>query len=592
MSVERVIDHTLSQWVKRRAKSDVLGRVAFTASRDEGLGHVCSALLEEGLDTQELAALCAHSWVGDGSHFTPFVLDRAANFYFWRNWRHETRVAEALLARAQTRALPLSGAQLEVAVGELFVGSDVLATRWQRAAVAAAPGSRVFVLTGGPGTGKTTTVLRMLMMLSRFTSDCGLPARPAIALAAPTGKAAQRLGAAIAAGKEYLRGRLPAESAFRALLEDIPDRRAQTLHRLLGYRPHDHAFEYGSKKPLNADIVVVDEVSMIDIAMMRRLLDALRPEAMLILLGDPRQLYAIEAGSVLSDIADSVAENAMSATVAEALGPTFGAMESRAPLAGQIVTLTHVWRASGELLTGLDALRRGDAAWLATVSAGGNDVGLRLQACADVPALHAQIQAWLDAHDCYAELMHANIAPEQALRRLRDAQILCALRDGAFGVEGINAFVTRHLAERTGSAGDRDWFHGRPIIITRNDYSRELYNGDVGIALQGENGLRVWFDSGVGLRSFSPRTLPAHETAWAITIHRSQGSEYGDVAVVLPPDAESRILSRELLYTAVSRATRYAEIWTSAAALRTAAERHVRRRGGLRGRLMENNPAP
>jgi len=181
--------------------------------------------------------------------------------------------------------------------------------------------------------------------------------------------------------------------------------------------------------------------------------------------------------------------------------------------------------------------------------------------------------------------MRPDITPVDALARLREAQILCALRAGIFGVEGINAYVAQLLAERSGFEPDMDWYHGRPIIITRNDYTRELYNGDVGVALRGENGLRVWFGGGMGLRNFSPRTLPARETAWAITIHRSQGSEYRDVAVVLPPDAESRILSRELLYTAVSRATCSAEIWSSADVVRAAAERHVRRRGGLSAQL-------
>jgi exodeoxyribonuclease V alpha subunit len=176
------------------------------------------------------------------------------------------------------------------------------------------------------------------------------------------------------------------------------------------------------------------------------------------------------------------------------------------------------------------------------------------------------------------------------LQCLRETQILCALRDGAFGAQGINAAITRALAQRHGfDAGDQ-WFHGRPIIVTRNDYTRNLYNGDVGIALQEGDDLRVWFAADNDLRSFSPHTLPAHETAWAITIHRSQGSEYGSVAVVLPPDADSRILSRELLYTAVSRATHRVEIWTSAAALRAAAQRVVRRRGGLRARLACSDP--
>jgi len=577
MSLERAIDRTLQRWVHERTGSTELARAAAAASRDEDSGHVCSALAEEGFCEADLAALRTHAWVGEGSRFSPFVLDAGSNFYTWRNWRHQTRVADALLARAHARTMPLAAAQLAPDVDELFAGSDAQATHWQRVAVAAAPGARVFALTGGPGTGKTTTVLRVLLMLLRHAQRCGLPAMPRIALAAPTGKAAQRLDEAIAAGKQRLRAQLAADSAFLPLLAGVPDAAAQTLHRLLGFRPHDNTFARDAARALDADVVIVDEVSMIDIAMMRRLLDALRDDAVLILLGDPDQLFAIEAGSVLGDIAASVPVNAMPGPVASTLG--IDAEPSDAPLAGQVITLTHVWRAGGDLQHGLDALRRGDPDFI------GDSETLRLRECADAPALRARVAAWLDAHACYDALVRPGCAPEAALMLLREAQILCALREGPFGVIGINALVTAALAERCGLDRAAEWFNGRPVIITRNDYTRELFNGDIGIALDHGEGRRVWFGGSAGLRSFSPRTLPAHETAWAITIHRSQGSEYRDVAVVLPADVESRILSRELLYTAVSRATTVAEIWTSTAALRAAAERQVRRRGGLRARL-------
>ena len=180
--------------------------------------------------------------------------------------------------------------------------------------------------------------------------------------------------------------------------------------------------------------------------------------------------------------------------------------------------------------------------------------------------------------------------PASAFRAVRSNQILCALRDGPFGSHGINALVLELLSKRFDIDVTGEWYHGRPVIITRNDYARDLYNGDVGIALRDGAHLRVWFEAldrngAPTLRSFSTRTLPAHDTAWAITIHRSQGSEYGTVSVVLPPQADHRILSRELLYTAVSRATRHVEVWSSADSLRTAVAHPVQRRGGLRERL-------
>ena len=596
VSDERAIDHALARWVRERSGSELLARAAFTVSLAEGQGHACAALAEEPtLSAADIAALRSHAWVGDGSRFTPFALDADANFYTWRNWQHETRLAAGLRARAQTRTLPIAGDELAADLAELFGGEDADATRWQRVAVAVVPGARLFVLTGGPGTGKTTTVLRMLLELLRHTQACGLPAQPAIALAAPTGKAAQRLAQAIAQGKQRLREQLAPDSAFRTLLDKIPHAQAQTLHRLLGFRPRENTFARGVGDPLAADIVVVDEASMVDLAMMRQLVDALRADAILILLGDPAQLAAVEAGSVLGDIVASVAENQLPAELVERLAailrPPLDIAAGAAPLAGDVITLTHGWRAGSGLQRGLDALRAGDAAWLDAFLASGSDGSLSLHPCADAAALRARVDAWIGAHaELFAELLTPGIAPQAALERLRGAQILCALRDGAFAAQGINVAIARRLAERFGFDATQTWYHGRPLIVTRNDYARELFNGDIGIALQGVDGLRVWFEIGnrdgdIGLRSFSPRALPAHETAWAITIHRSQGSEYGNVAVVLPPDAEHRILSRELLYTAVSRATCSAEIWTTAAALRAAASRPLRRRGGLRARL-------
>jgi len=429
---ERAIDHTLARWVRARSGSDVLARSEFAVSRDEGSGHVCSALAQE-FDAADIAAVRVHPWVGDGSRFSPFVLDDAGNFYTWRNWRHETRLAAALRERALARTLPLTREQLAMDAAELFAGTDAEATRWQRAAVAAAPGARVFVLTGGPGTGKTTTALRILLMLTRHAVACGLPETPSVALAAPTGKAAQRLGEAIAAGAQDMARLLAPDSAFRAALAHVAQAQPQTLHRVLDFNPHENTFGRGANAALPADVVLVDEVSMVDIAMMRRLVEALRPTALLILLGDAGQLYAIEAGSVLSDIVGSVGENALppplAARLDAAIGASPAAAEPLAPLAGQVLTLTHAWRAGGALQRGLGALRTGDASWLDGFLREGRDGDLSLRACVDSAALRARVQAWIEAHaQAFAELMRPGIAASTALQRLREMQILCALR--------------------------------------------------------------------------------------------------------------------------------------------------------------------
>ena len=562
MIVERAIDRTLAAWVRRRTGSDVLARAAACVSRDEALGHSC-AMLGDDMDFSraDLDALRSEPWVGDGARFTPFVLDATDACYTWRNWQHEVRLAASLRARSGR-----VDATTAADVSELFAGTDPQATREQRAAVAAVPGSRLLVVTGGPGTGKTSTALRMIAMAARCAGGV-----PSIALAAPTGKAAQRLSEAVGASRAALSQSLATDSPLRTVIDNLPTLRAQTLHRLLDYRPRENAFGRDADSPIAADVVVVDETSMVDLAMMRQLFDALRADARVIVLGDPRQLYAVEAGSVLGDIVASAEEG--------------GALRDN------VMPLTHVWRAQPALHAALHALRTGDRGWVESLTATHGDDAVRWSACADVASLKANVERWIDIHaDVLRQLLIGNPEPAEALRLLRRFQILCALRETPFGTAGLNALVTRSLAKRFGIDATSPWHAGRPVIVTRNDYARGLFNGDVGIALRDAGGVRVWFETTdrggqSALRGFSARSLPEHETAWAITIHRSQGSEYGRVAVVLPPDATHRILSRELLYTALSRATHGAELWSTPGALRTAVGSPIRRRGGLRARL-------
>ena len=603
-SSARAIDQSLAQWVLKRTGSPLLSAAVKAASRAEGQGHACASLndpdTDAGFDSEALLTLRQHDWVGDGSRFTPFVLDARGRFYLWRNWQHENKLATAILQRCAQRTLPVAADALAADLATLFAGMPAGPTDWQRAAVAAVPGTRLFVLTGGPGTGKTTTVVRMLLMLLRHAQACGLPAQPSIVLAAPTGKAAQRLVQAIAKGKSELQASLPT-SDDSDLLTQIPHADARTLHRLLGYMPRENTFSRDSQHPLAHDIVVVDEASMVDLAMMRHLLDALRPQSVLILLGDPGQLASVDAGSVLADIVAGTGQNTLPADLALLLDPllqqTPPAASEPAPLAGQVITLTHTWRAGSGLQSGIEALRGTPApAWLDALLNDRADGDLHVLRCADPSQLRLRVDGWLERHaDLLQSLLSPSAEPATAMHRLRQMQILCALRDGPFGAQGMNALITRRLGARFDIDGSKAWYHGRPVIITRNDYARGLYNGDVGIALEGSEGLRVWFetsdrDGNAGLRSCSPRALPAHESAWAITIHRSQGSEYHDVAVVLPPDADNRILTRALVYTAISRARSHAEIWTTDDSLRAALARPILRQGGLRDHLRASHP--
>jgi exodeoxyribonuclease V alpha subunit len=347
--------------------------------------------------------------------------------------------------------------------------------------------------------------------------------------------------------------------------------------------------------------VVVDEASMVDLAMMRQLLDALRPEAVLILLGDPGQLASVDAGSVLADIVAGASGNQVPEALASLLAPllqeTPAVGESLGALAGHVITLTHSWRAGSGLQHGIEALRDApEPAWLDKLLTEHADGDLQIRDCADPRQLLRCVDHWIADHlEVLQSLLTPGIEATDAISSLRQLQILCALRDGPFGAQGINTLLTRRLAARFDLDFHQAWYHGRPVIITRNDYSRGLFNGDVGIALLGAQGLRVWFEvsdrnGNFGLRSYSPRALPAHESGWAITIHRSQGSEYRDVAVVLPPDANNRLLCRELVYTGVSRARDRAELWCTESALRAALQRPIQRHGGLRERLQSARP--
>jgi exodeoxyribonuclease V alpha subunit len=528
--------------------------------------------------SDELAALRADPLVGDGGAPAPFVLDPHDRFYLWRNHADEVAVAQQLRTR---RGAGGRAAVDEAVLDELFGGVRDEAVARQRQAVAQVGGRRLFVLTGGPGTGKTTTVLRMLLMLQHL--DPGKV--PTIQVGAPTGKAAQRLVQSLRQGKQALQASLP--DGWQPRLERIPDGEALTLHRMLAYDPRRNRFARDAEHPLPADIVVIDEASMIDLALLRALLQAVRPEATLVLVGDADQLTSVAAGSVLMDVV----------AVMEAEG------------APDIVRLEHSFRAVQHLVPVNRSVRAGDAAAFREAVAGAG-THARWTAVDDAARLRRVLGEWTDevarlpirpvlparpAHPEEAGAERATLAL-QALHALARRQLLCALREDGFGALALNGWIEQRLKQAWQVPEDRVWYPGRAVLITRNDYATRLYNGDVGLCLADASGaLRVWFETTTAdgqptARSFAPGTLPAHEGAFAITIHKSQGSEYDEVAVLLPPDPDSRILSRQLLYTGLSRARRTALLWSSEASLDAALARPVRRAGGLADRLASVPP--
>jgi exodeoxyribonuclease V alpha subunit len=411
----------------------------------------------------------------------------------------------------------------------------------QRAAAKVALAQGLTVLTGGPGTGKTTTVARLLALLAAGT-------RLRIALAAPTGKAAARLQEAV----QLEVGKLDAADQ-----EALSGMHATTLHRLLGSRPDTSArFRHNRGNRLPHDVIVVDETSMVSLTMMARLLEAVRPDARLILVGDPDQLASVEAGAVLADLVDGLDPTKLAAlNTPHRFGESIGALAS-AIRAGEADAAVEVLRAGGEHIEWIDT---------------------------EQPAEHLRKVVVPQALRLREAAILGNA--EVALQTLDEHRLLCAHRRGPYGVRFWNRQVERWLAEETGEAIWSDWYTGRPVLVTANDYGLKLYNGDTGVTVVRDGALRAVI-AGSEQLEFATSRLSDVDTMHAMTIHKSQGSQADEVTVLLPQE-DSRLLMRELFYTAVTRAKTRVRVIGSEAALRAAVERRAVRASGLGRRLRE-----
>ncbi len=460
--------------------------------------------------------------------------------YLDRYWLEEEQVCADLLALSVTRAsgeLPGYQRLFPAGYGE------------QRAAAELALSQAVTVLTGGPGTGKTTTVARLLALLVEQAELAGVP-RPRIALAAPTGKAAARLAEAVAAGVE----RLDAED--RARLTGL---RATTLHRLLGSRPDTSVrFKHNRSNRLPHDVIVVDETSMVSLTMMARLLEAVRPDTRLILVGDPNQLTSVEAGAVLADLVEGLAARddvrVAALRTSHRFGESIGALAEAIRL-GDADRVVELLGAGGAHVEWVDSDRPAD----------------RLREVLIPHALRLREAATLGAADV-------------ALTTLDEHRLLCAHRRGPFGAAYWNTQVQRWIAEETGQPAWSEWYAGRPLLVTANDYGLRIYNGDTGVTVVGADGLRAVIAGATGPLDFAISRLGDVETMHAMTIHKSQGSQAEEVTVLLPPE-DSRLLTRELFYTAVTRAKAKVRVVGPEPSVRAAIERRAARASGLAQRL-------
>ncbi|HMJ36512.1 MAG TPA: exodeoxyribonuclease V subunit alpha [Baekduia sp.] len=533
-------------------------------------------------------AECALVAVGDGGGPAdrPLRLVGTA-LYLDRYWREERQVAADLRARG---ADELTGVRLDVLAAGLrrLYGDEPGDARGPMAAAAAVL-RRLSVVAGGPGTGKTSAVARIVALLVEQAAATGASA-PLVALAAPTGKAAARLEEAV----NHQAGTLDVDESVRRQLQSIP---ASTLHRLLGWRPDSRSrFRHHRGSRLPHDVIVVDETSMVSLTLMARLLEAVRPDARVVLVGDPDQLSSIEAGAVLGDVVGPAttrmlmrpASRARLADVTGADVPADPAAEDLA-IGDGIVVLDRVFRFGGAIAAVADAVRRGDAdAVVAALGAGADGV---TWIPVDAAAEHRDA-TMAPVRDAAVVAGRAVIASardgraREALDALGTFRLLCAHRRGPYGVSTWMPAVQRWLApEIAAAAGPARDYPGRPLLVTANDYDLNLFNGDTGVVVAMAGGrVMAAFERRGGVSLVRPNQLGSVETVYAMTVHKSQGSQFQTAAVVVPP-ATSRILTRELLYTAVTRARRQLIVVGTEDAIRAAVARPAARASGLRTRL-------
>lgn len=477
----------------------------------------------------------------------PLVYDRG-RLYFYRWFHFESRLAEQLeqLAAGEKER----DDEADRVLGQLFDGAGLAAGEVdrQRQAAELALARRLVIISGGPGTGKTSTVVKLLAALLH----CEKEGRLRVALAAPTGKAAMRLTESVARVRRQLLKVLPAAA-------EIPDA-AMTLHRLLGVSAGG-GFRHHRNNPLCCNVVAVDEASMVDLALMSRLVDALPADARLILIGDSDQLASVESGAVLADLLAALPECSVVLRRSWRFDDNIGELAA-AVNAGEAA---QAW----QLLDERDNLHLLGPRWI------GELVRRREPYMQRVREVEDAVEQCGFCSDAQATSVFAEF---------RRFQILCALRDGRRGIRELNRAITAHLAAAGFRCGDgRLWYPGRPIIVTANEYSLGLFNGDIGICLPGRDGSdgRVWFETVTGFTVLHLSRLPRHETVFAMTIHKSQGSEFDSVAVVLPPEG-NRLLSRELVYTAVTRAKEEVLLVADEAAFSEALHSTESRASGLR----------
>lgn len=598
----RPLDIHFAGVIAKKNEPDIL-LAAACLSAASGAGHVCLTLdqLEErklfegrypelaqavwlAIGKPDLVGwqqrLLASIAVSDGSTATPLVL-RGQRLYLQRMWQSEREVAVFITKNLKHNAVDET--RLRAILDRLFGVAHDDEPNWQKIAAAVAVTRRVSVISGGPGTGKTTTVAKLLAALIQVNKI----ARPRIQLAAPTGKAATRLSESLGIARRHL-VLTPEENELFPV-------EVKTMHRLLGIQFNSRCMRYNSSNPLHLDILVVDEASMLDLPMMACLMSAMPKQAQVIFLGDRNQLSSVESGAVLGDLC-KFAEQGYSEVRAAELSRLTGCL-----LRGSKAQISSIVRDSLCLLhksyrfhdnSGISklahAVNLGNIREVRAVlySSFNNVVSYSLE---NTKEYHRLLSACVSGYRKYFTEISAGADAVKVLKTFSSFQVLCALRLGPFGISGLNQSIESQL-RHAGliHCSRRLWYLGRPVMISENDSALELYNGDIGIALlDGLGEIRVYFRLPNGsLKSFYPGCLPKHETVYAMTVHKSQGSEFEHAVLVLP-NYFLPLLTRELVYTAITRARNQLSLYATERVLLKAVCTPTLRRSGLFERLLK-----
>ncbi len=525
----------------------------------------------------------------DSSFIRPFVLHKN-KLYFHRYFSYETHILEAIgrLLKVEAKDDEARKVSLERHRDVLFnfnASYDIQGlpkeeqTDWQMVAIIQSVRHNFSIITGGPGTGKTTTVAKILALLFTMDSDCS------VALAAPTGKAAMRMAESL---KNAV---LPVSDAITNKLKGLSP---NTIHRLLKYIPGSVNFKHHQLNPLPFDVIIVDEASMIDVALFAKLLDAIGPNTRIILLGDKNQLASVEAGSLFGDLCRAMEKlNVFNEIAAEFINEFIPDGERKIkgdaiqsinhPMAGHLVELqkSHRFSSKGGIGKFSRAIIHNDIPSLLEMASSTTEVTVKVESIENT----LLFESFIDGYKDY--IVEKDIAV--ALKKLNQLRVLCAVREGPQGLYSTNLAIERYLFEKKLLIPTGEFYENRPIIITKNYPDLKLFNGDIGIIRKDSLGnIRAWFENSDNeIRAVMPGYIAHAETVFAMTVHKSQGSEYDQVLVILPQEYGEKILTRELLYTAVTRAKEKVIVQASAHLLLQTAAALVKRTSGIIHRFEE-----